>query len=76
MLVGKEEVEHEHMSLLCSTQVGSPSVSLSYALWAALRLGHRPDERRYISNHFIHSFIVEILPSEKIYPFKDIDLLL
>ena len=28
MMVGKEEVDHEHVSLLCSTQVGNPSVSL------------------------------------------------
>ena len=55
MMVGKEEVDHEHVSLLCSTQVGSPSVSLWYVLWTALRSGHWPDERRYISNHFIHS---------------------
>ena len=32
MMVGKEEVDHEHVSLLCSTQVGSPSVSLWYVL--------------------------------------------
>ena len=43
--------------IICSTQVGSPSVSLWYVLWTALRSGHWPDERRYISNHFIHSFI-------------------
>ena len=36
-----------------STQVGSPSVSLWYVLWTALRSGHWPDERRYISNHLI-----------------------
>ena len=52
MMVGKEEVDHELLSLLCSTQVGSPSVSLWYVLWTALRSGHRPDKRRYISNHF------------------------
>ena len=54
---GKEEVDYEHVSLLCSTEEGSPSVSLWYVLWTALRSGHWPDERRYISNHFIHSFI-------------------
>ena len=27
-MVGKEEVDHEHVSLLCSTQVGSPLISL------------------------------------------------
>ena len=27
-----EEVDHEHVSLLCSTQVGSPSVNLWYVL--------------------------------------------
>ena len=32
ILVGKEEVDHEHVSLLCSTQVDSPSVSLWYVL--------------------------------------------
>ena len=32
IMVGKEEVDHEHVSLLCSTQVGSPSVSLWYVL--------------------------------------------
>ena len=32
MMVGKEEVDHEHVSLPCSTQVGSPSVSLWYVL--------------------------------------------
>ena len=51
-MVGKEEVDHEHVSLLCSTQVDSPSVSLWYVLWTTLRSGHWPDERRYISNHF------------------------
>ena len=58
MMVGKEEVDHEHVSLLCSTQVGCPSVRVWYVLWTALRSGHWPDERRYISNHFIHSFIL------------------
>ena len=24
MMMGKEEVDHEHVSLLCSTKVGSP----------------------------------------------------
>ena len=57
MMVGKEEVDHEHVSLLCSTQVGSPSVSLWYVLWTALKSGHWPDERRYISNLFIHSWV-------------------
>ena len=28
ILVGKEEVDSEHVSLLCSTQVGSPLVCL------------------------------------------------
>ena len=28
----KEEIDHEHVSLLCSTQVGSPLVSLWYVL--------------------------------------------
>ena len=32
MMVGKEEVDHEHVSLLCSNQVGSPSLSLWYVL--------------------------------------------
>ena len=44
------------MSLLCSTHVGSPSVSLWYVLWIALKSGHWSDERRYINNHFIDSF--------------------
>ena len=63
MMVGKEEVDHEHVSLLCSTQVlvGSPSVSLWYVLWTALRLGHWPDERQYVSNHFIHSFLYSFI---------------
>ena len=55
MMVGKEEADHEHVSLLCSTQVGRPSVSLWHILWTALISGHWPDERRYINNHFIHS---------------------
>ena len=56
-MAGKEEVDHEHVSLLCSIQVGSPSVSLWYVLGFALRSGPLPDERRYISNHFIHSYL-------------------
>ena len=32
MMVGKEEVDHEHVSLLCSTQVGCPLVGLWYVL--------------------------------------------
>ena len=32
MMMGKEEVDHVHVSLLCSTQVGSPSDSLWYVL--------------------------------------------
>ena len=31
-----EEVNHLHVSLLCSTQVGSPSVSLWYVLCTGL----------------------------------------
>ena len=50
-MVGKEEVDHEYVSLLCSTQVGSPSVSLWYLLRTALRSGHRLDERRYVYNY-------------------------
>ena len=33
MMVGREEVDHEYVSLLCSTQVGSSSVSLWYVHW-------------------------------------------
>ena len=36
MMVEREEVDHEYVSLLCSIQVGSPSVSLWYVLWACL----------------------------------------
>ena len=32
LMMGKEVVVHEHVSLLCSTQVGSPSVCLWYVL--------------------------------------------
>ena len=61
MIVGKEKVDSEYVCLLCYTQVGSPQVGLWYVLLTALRSGHWPDERRYISNHFnsIHTQILE-----------------
>ena len=32
MMVGKEKVNHEYVSLLCSTKVGSPLVCMWYIL--------------------------------------------
>ena len=46
-----------YLVLVLNIAKGFSYLSLWYVLWPALRSGHCPDERRYISNHFIRSLL-------------------